>query len=247
MSKIRKGSMLLATASLFVLPAPSLAAVDTNFGTNPDADAACDVAMNPDDKSDFTTYAISVSGGTTSSVTTDNGPTVTAGVGTPTTTVSNYDRAHQNGQSVNIHAYADRLVTYASALATTPTKTVTTTTYDVGCHTHKPFQNGGNDNDEHQLGGETVRYNAPRGLESHTTTIQSEVTTYGSRTATVAGPWIDPTTSQYGVQMVICISPTKNPGTWRGANGYLSQLGRPCSTSWFNELGSTPSVSVPGT
>jgi hypothetical protein len=46
--------------------------------------------------------------------------------------------------------------------------------------------------------------------------------------------------------ILICISPLRNPGVWRQANGYNDELGA-CSTALFVASGgNTPSVSVPG-
>ena len=243
MINVRECSMLLATASLFVIPAPSFAAIDTDFGTRPVADAACNAALNPNDNSDFTTYALDDGTSTPgASVTTDNGDAVLSGYGTSSTVHSNFEAPRQNGQSVNIHALAKLSITFAQTLATIPTKTVTETIVQVGCHTHKPFQNGGNDNDPHQLGGETVKYNAPNGQQSHTASYTTSVTTYGTRTEIRNVPFYENPTSKG--QVVICISPGSRPGQWRFANNYNGQLGT-CAAMWTQILASTPSVSVP--
>ena len=248
MNYARKSGLLLTAFSLVALPAPVLAEVDMDFAfLGPEADGACDAALNPNENSGFKTYALSVSSNSTS-VTSDDPSqlTTTSGYGIATTTFANFVGAHQNGQSVNIHAYGDRTVVYAQTLITVPRKTVTTTTYTASCHTHKPFQNGGNDNDVHQLGGVDVKYNSPNGLQiSHQGTYQTiETAPAAPRTVISEDDFVDPVASQNHVEVVICISPGKVPGSWRYANNYNGNLGN-CPTLWTQIHASTPSVSVP--
>lgn len=242
MNIARKAAFLTASAALLALPTPSFAAIDLVYGTNPELDALCNALQRPSDASGYTTFATNIQS-TSSSSTVDSGPTVSTGIGTATYTRT-YRNAHVNGQSVNIHAYGDRIATYANGhTETTPTTTTTITTLTGSCHVHKLSSGGAEDHD-----GDHEGYNVPPpGLQTTepvgtagTTTI-----TYGTRTETFAGPWVDPNATTYNDEFVICISPTRNPGVWRSQNGYTNQLGQVCSTAWYNTLGSTPSVSVP--
>jgi hypothetical protein len=232
-------STAAVAAALLAMPAPGFAAVDTIFGTNPVLDNLCNDQLNPNDNSDFTTYAIVTGTPVITSVTVDNGPTTYAGIG-PSTTVLTYRNAHVNGQSVNIHAYGDRVTSHVGgATATTPTKTTVTTTVNAGCHVHKPTNGNSPSDTLHQ------DYMSPPGLQLNPVSSSSTDITYGTRSETLAGPWIDPNATAYNIEFVICISPTKNPGVWRGQNGYISQLGRTCSTAWHDSLGLSVSNSLP--
>ncbi|MEO6580364.1 MAG: hypothetical protein ABIN83_04355, partial [Sphingomicrobium sp.] len=128
-------SAAMAT-TLLAMPTPSFAAIDT-LGTNPVLDQQCDDQLNPNDNSGFTTYAIVTGVPSVTSSTVDTGPTTYVGIGAATVTQT-YRDAHVNGKSVNIHAYGDRVTTYADAAGTTPTLTTVTTTVTAGCHVHKP-------------------------------------------------------------------------------------------------------------
>lgn len=244
MTKFRAASALTIAASLIFIPAPGFAAIDPIYGTDPELDQACSDLQKPSDESGYTSYAIDIVNGTPSSVTVDDGPTVTVGIGAVSTVFGNYNGAHVNGQSVNIHAYGDKVTSYAGgATETTPTKTTTTVTRSAGCHVHKLTE--GNDQDPLHEG-----YNvAPAGLQTDEPVSATTTTvTYGTRTTTIPGPWIDLANTVYGGQFVICISPGRNPGAWRGQNGYVNQIdGKSCSRAWYDTLGSTPSVSVPAT
>jgi hypothetical protein len=245
MSIVRKGSVLLATASLLLLPAPSFAAIDTDFGgLYPDGDIACDDVLRANDNSGFTTYALTDDIGSTSGpVTIDdpNGVVTVVGIGTPTTTYSEFKNARQNGQSVNIHADAKKTVVYPGSQTTIPTITTVKTTHNVTCHVHK--LTNGNDKDELHEG-----YNiAPPGLNAQVGSASYETTetTHGTRTETSNLPYIDPNASSDSAQVVICISPGKVPGTWRAQNGYDGSLGT-CSRAFYDSIpATTPSVSVP--
>ena len=109
------------------------------------------------------------------------------------------------------------------------------------CHVHKPTE-GANQEEIHP--GYQI---APNGLQTDgTVSVDSVTTEPGFRVVNFAGPWTDPSASIIGGEFVICNSPGRNPGAWRGQNGYVSQIaGKTCSTAWYNLLGSTPSVSVP--
>lgn len=236
-------SAAMAT-TLLAMPTPSFAAIDLTYGgAYPALDQQCEDQLNPNDNSNFTTYAIVTGTPSVISSTVDTGPTTYVGIGSATVTQS-YRDAHVNGKSVNIHAYGDHITTYADAAGTTPTLTTVTTTVTAGCHVHKPTNGNSPSDTLHE------DYIAPNGLQGLTATSTTTTTTPGTRSSTYGGPWIDPNATVYGGEFVICISPSSttvkgNPGVWRGQNGYVSQLGRPCSTAWHDSLGTSVSVSLP--
>jgi hypothetical protein len=223
------------------LPSTAFAAVDPIYGTDPMLDQACSDLQKPADNSGFTSFAENIQVVDTSTTTEQLGLLSIVGVGPSVTSYSNFSSARVNGQSVNIHALADKTVTYAGgAIATYQTKVTTTTVRQGTCHVHK--QTEGNANDEDHPGYQI----APIGLQT-TEPVQATSTevTYGTTTVTIPGPWTDPNATG-NEQVVICISPGKKPGEWRNQNGYNGSLGT-CSRAWYDTLGSTPSVSLPGT
>ena len=224
--------------------------IDPMYGTNPDLDKACADALNANGHSGFRTFAENVTTMVGSPVTVDDGPTTTTGIGMVVFTMTGYRDAHVNGQSVNIHAFADLTATYPDgALESTPTKTTVTTTLTGRCHVHKAT-NGAMQEAIHP--GFQI---APPGQQvDDDVTATTTMTTFGTRTNPIPGPFVDPTQTRMGSEFVICISPSAIikkgvPGVWRGQNGYVSQLGRSCSTAWYNELNpaGTPSASLPAT
>jgi len=220
------------------LPGTAYAAVDPSFGL----DQACSDLQKPADSSGFTSLAIDIQTvGTPTVVTELLGLISVVGIGPATTTFANFTDAHVNGQSVNIHAFADKTVVYAGgALETYQTKVTTTTTRQGTCHVHKPT-NGNPDDPLHE--GYDI---APPGQQTtQPVTATSTEVTFSTTTVEIPGPWTDPNGSG-NEQVVICISPGRNPGAWRAQNGYDGSLGT-CSRSWYDTLGSTPSVSVPAT
>lgn len=237
-------SIAMAT-TLLTMPTPGFAAIDV-LGTNPVLDQQCNDQLNPSDNSDFTTYAVIVGSPDVSSSTVDTGPTIYVGIGLATSVLGNYRQAHVNGKSVNIHAYGDRVVTYAAgANGMTPTLTTVTTTTNASCHVHKPTP-GNSPTDTLHDG-----FIAPPGLQDLVASSTTSEMTPGTRSSSIPGPWIDLANSVYGGEFVICISPSTtlvkgNPGAWRGQNGYVSQIdGRTCTTAWHDSLGSSVSVSLP--
>ncbi len=243
MTIFRTCGALSVAVALCAVPAPALAGIDPVFGgVDAELDKLCSDLQKPNDESGFVSYAENVQTGQPVVVVTETGPAISSGIGTATVgAITNYRNAHVNGQSVNIHAFGDRETVYAGGHSeTTPILTTTTVTRSASCHVHKPTE-GANQEEIHP--GYQI---APNGLQTDGTVSLDSVTQEpGVRVVNFAGPWIDPNASIIGGQFVICNSPTKNPGTWRNQNGYNGQLGRACSTIWYNELGSTPSVSVP--
>jgi hypothetical protein len=220
------------------------AAVDGIYGIDPVLDQQCSDLQRPSDNSGYTSFAENIQVTNDSSETIDTGILSTVGIGPATTTFTNFYGAHVNGQSVNIHAYGDKTVTYAGgALVTYSTQTTRTVTRSGKCHVHKVTEGQTQDDDPGHPGYQI----APRGLQTDEPVSATTVTvTTGTRTVTIPGPWIDPNASVIGGQVVICISPGRNPGAWRNQNGYMGNLGT-CSRAWYDMLGSTPSVSVPAT
>ena len=175
--------LIAITASLASFSTPTFAAVDMQYGGQyPELDLLCDDLLQANDNSGFVTYATDGSS-SSSTVVEDIGPTTSTGIGPASTVISNYNNAHVNGQSVNIHAFGDRVTTYAGGhTETTPTKTTVTTTLTASCHVHKPTSGAGND-PLHE--GFSV---APPGLQVGPVSSSSEVVTYGTRTETFPGP-----------------------------------------------------------
>ena len=126
-----KKSLLSAVAAFALLsPALAHAAVDPVYGgEDPDLDQACSDIQKPDDNSGFVSYAENITS-SSSSVTVDTGIVSDVGIGPSIFTIGNYRNAHVNGQSVNIHAYGDKVTTYLGGHTVTySTKTTTTTTH----------------------------------------------------------------------------------------------------------------------
>lgn len=234
------GSVGLAAAALVAFPSTVMAQV---VGDDPALDAQCVTLLKPNANSGFTTLAINVDSQVISIVTQDTGIISTVGIGTPVLSYTGFQNARVNGKSVNIHADATFTSVYpGGALVTYATKITTTTEHSGECHVHKQVNGTGTGDDVLHPGYQV----APPGLQndarvSYTT---MEMTT-GTRTATIPGPWTDPNGGGTS-QVVICISPGRNPGAWRNQNGYTGSLGT-CSRAWYDSLGSTPSVSVPTT
>jgi hypothetical protein len=230
----------LCCASAFALLAMPQVAAAQIVGENPELDAKCLELMKPAARSDYTTLAINVTS-TSSSSTVDTGPGVVTGIGTPTYgNWTNFRGFHVNGQSVNIFAFGDRSVIYPDGYRTTiPTLTTTVTSGE--CHVHKPVSGNGTGDDPLHPGFD----NAPPGLQTdEPVSVTSSTSVAGFRSFDTPGPWTDPNASIAGGQVVICISPGRVPGTWRNQNGYTG-VPRACSRAWYDELGSTPSVSLP--
>jgi hypothetical protein len=238
-----------AALALSGFATPAYAAIDPTYGgESPDLDAACNALLNPDDSSKFTTYAYDVDERTDVVRTLDS--SVTTPEGMATTTLGDFKRAHVNGQSVNIHADRDVTVTYLDGTKTVKTFKVVTTKVATGtCHVHKT--NVGTPNPD-SLGHEG--YISPGGLNGGPPSQDAPVdlsgepvTTFETETTFDDTDFVDLNASGTK-EFVICISPSQPPpkGTWKGQNGYISQLGRTCSTIWHDELGSSqPTASLP--
>lgn len=242
-----------AAISLSSLSTPAFSAVDMDFGRNPELDLACNDVLNPSDNSNYTTYALGASSDT-DTVTVDVGPEYTVPIGPPTTTMSGVytGSEHLNGGSPNIFGNADIMVVYpGGAERKVNTQTTETTTFSAtGCHVHKPT---GGESPSDTLHEDFI---APNGLQDNVpaSVVMPPVITTGVRVVgMVPGPYTDPTQSQIGAQVLICISPSTIikkgvPGSWVGKNGYTA-----CSRALYDSLFSKfdpnapPSNSLPAT
>lgn len=239
--KLWAGAASVAVVAAAIAPTSAMAQIDPVFGNTTEPgislDQECLLLLKPSAASDFVTFAEDLASSVSVEVISRTLVSV-EGIGQFVDTAE-FSGARVNGQSVNIHADRTTTRTYEASRETYEETVLTTTTTSAGCHVHKPTE--GNQNDPDHPGYQI----APNGLQ---TDERVSVTTTEQSTRTVSvdvqGPWVDPNFSGTS-QVVICISPTRNPGTWRSQNGYTNQLGRTCSTAWYNELGSTPSVSVP--
>ena len=241
-----------AAISLSSLATPAFAAVpvDTQFGTNPVLDQICADGTNPSEPSGFTAYALGVVVGAETSSTVDVGPSYLVLIGPPRTVMSGVypNSEHLNGGSPNIFGNADRTVIYdGGAERRVNTRTTYTTRASAsGCHVHKP--GAGNSQVDHD--GLHEDFNAPRGLQRNTlfSAVISERYQDGFRVLeTIPGPYTDPTQSEIGAQVLICISPSTKlvkgvPGTWVGKNGYTA-----CSRALYDSLYSKFDPNAPPT
>ena len=224
---------------------PAFAVVDPTFGgTYPALDAECDLLLNPGENSGFTTFAlVDASDPGTSVVTTtetvDTGVISTVGVGTPTTTGTQWLGAHVNGQSPNIWATGGLTVTYPGSKVTYATLTTVTTTVTAVCHVHKPTEGTTQDDDPLHPGYKI----APPGQQKDYVTQTTTTTTTGTREEIINEPWVDPVATTFRKNILICISPGTSTGpkggTWRTQHGYVNGslgAGSTCSTTWYYQL-----------
>jgi hypothetical protein len=126
---------------------------------------------------------------------------------------------HRHGGSPNIFGGFTVTSVYSGGSSETLNTYAQTTTYTFGCRVFKEVGNG----DEHEPNGLQIPY----GL-----TVQDTQVTR-TETVTVNNPNVTQVTHD---DRVICISPTRNPGTWRNQNGYTGE----CSTSLFYSLAGIP-------
>jgi hypothetical protein len=212
----------------------------------PDLSAICAAEQKPNVASGFRSVAINVLENQT--VTSDpyDDPDLThrttTGNGTPTR-IRTFDTAHVNGQSVNIHAYLAEIDRYATSTTSIPRfyDVTTATTFD--CHIHKAVPGKGTGDD--LLPGHEGFNLSPFGLKTGLSVLTGGTQTFSTTPRTIAGPSPFDVTVRAREEVVICISPTKNPGTWRNANNYAGELGA-CSRTWHDSLGlSQPTASIP--
>jgi len=217
-------------------PAPADEFVDPY----PELSAMCAEIQKPNTNSGFSSVAINVLEGQTSTSEVDdpNGIATTVGNGTPTI-AKTFENAHVNGKSVNIHADITEIATFATSTTTIPTLVTTTVSTSFDCHVHKMVNGMGTGDDAFHPGFNE----APQGLQRGLSVETSSSTLPGSRQEPGPSPFV--VMLMDGEEGVICISPTKNPGTWRNANGYKGNLGT-CSRAWHDSLGlSQPTASIP--
>ena len=238
-----------AAISLSSFTTPAFAAVDMTFGSHPALDAACNDLLPPSDQSGFTTYALGVTSNT-SEETVDVGPEYIVPIGPSTTIVSGiYPKSeHLNGGSPNIFGNADKTVVYPGGAEKRRNTQTTKTTREsaTGCHVHKPGA-GASEVDHDNL---HANFNAPPGLQKYVpaSVVTSVEVINGYRVVEVIpGPYTDPTQSEIGAQVLICISPSTStkrgaPGDWVGKNGYTG-----CSRALYDSLASKFDPNAPPT
>lgn len=234
-----------AAISLTSMATPAFAAVPVDTaGTNPVLDQRCADDTPPNTPSGFTAYALGVTEDETITAVVDVGSTYFVPIGPATSALGPIGTPHLNGGSPNIFANADRLVVYAQGAQrrVNTSTTYTTRATASGCHVHKE-SNGDND-------GLHPGYIAPPGLQRTTalSVVISERYQDGYRVVeTIPGPYTDPTQSEIGTQVLICISPSTStkkgaPGDWVGKNGYTS-----CSRGLYDSLVSKFDPNAPPT
>ena len=219
-----KTKLLAATAlvvssftPVFVTPALAI---------TPEAEAAlnqvCIDILNPNDpNSEFQTEAVG-----TTEVTGDeflqNSEVLSStpgGVLISQTSVYNPNSQHRHGGSPNIFGGFTVTSVYTGGSSSTLNTYAQTTTYTFGCRVWKDLGNGN-----------TIE---PNGLQTPYGLIEEDTVVTRQETVDVNNPDTTVVTAGDGV---ICISPTKNPGTWRKQNGYTGD----CSTTLFYSLDGIP-------
>src|ERR1044072_1124641 len=135
--------------------------------------------------------------------------------------VYNANPQHRHGGSPNIFGGFTVTSVYTGGSSETLNTYSATTTYTYGCRVWKTV---GTDND-HVVQPPGPQYDYGETLD--------ETLVTRTETVTVNNPNTTAITAGDGV---ICISPTKNPGTWRNQNGYTGI----CSTALFNSLAGIP-------
>ena len=206
-------------ASIFAstaLSTPALAQVPTDV--QDEMQAFCEAALNPDDASQFQTEPTGVSSVTGPEFLSDSQvlSSTPAGVLLSQTSVfaGNATR-HRHGGSPNIFGSFTITSVYSGGTSETLNTYSQTTTYTYGCHTFKEAGNG--------------NLIEPPGLQIPVGLTVEDTNVTRTETVTVNNPNTTVVTTGDGV---ICISPNKNPGTWRNQNGYTGE----CSTALFNSL-----------
>lgn len=212
----------LLTATALVISSFSPIMVTPAFAITSDAQAnlqqICEDALNPNDpNSEFQTEPSSVSELTGPEFLQDSQvlSSTPGGVLISQTSVYNPNSQHRHGGSPNIFGGFTVTSTYTGGSSETLNTYAQTTTYTFGCRVWKTTGNGG-----------TIE---PNGLQIPFGLTYDDTVVTRTETVTVNNP---NTTSSTTGDGVICISPTKNPGTWRNQNGYTGT----CSTALFNSL-----------
>lgn len=230
MKKLLFTSAVLAMAGTVMTPVAASAA-PIAFSSIPSAQQTamqntCSSALNGNSNFVATPADLDASvttGVETSRVTVQNIPGGTVLGQTPFTLEAASE--HRNGSSPNIFGFFNSTVTYSGGLLVQDVTTVDRYNVTFGCLVTKP-------------NGEV----APRGrqIPNDGTLFVNYDLNAATTQDTVSAPDYTEVVSD---ERVICISPTKNPGTWRQQNGYTGT----CSTAVYLSLGgATRSNSVPG-
>jgi hypothetical protein len=209
----------LAATSLSVPAAPA-------FAVTPEAQAdlqsACEDLLKPNDpNSDFQTEPTGVTEVTGSEFLSNSQvlSSTPGGVLLSQSSVYNANSQHRHGGSPNIFGGFTITSVYTGGSSETQNTYSATTTYTFGCRVWKEVGNGN-----------TIE---PPGLQIDYGQTLDETLVTRTETVTVNNPNTTVVTAGDGV---ICISPNKNPGTWRNQNGYTG----PCNTTLFYSLAGIP-------
>jgi hypothetical protein len=221
-----KTRFLAATALVISSFSPVL--VTPAFAVTPEAQAdlqtACEDLLRPNDpNSEYQTEPTGVTEVTGAEFLSNSQvlSSTPGGVLLSQTSVYNANSQHRHGGSPNIFGGFTVTSVYTGGSSETLNTYSATTTYTYGCRVWKTV---GPDNDH------VVQ---PPGLQVDYGQTLDETLVTRTETVTVNNPNTTAITAGDGV---ICISPTKNPGTWRNQNGYTGI----CSTALFNSLAGIP-------
>ncbi|HET9639445.1 MAG TPA: hypothetical protein VFP12_09590 [Allosphingosinicella sp.] len=213
------------TATALVLSSFSPVLITPAFAVTSEAQAdlqaACEAFLNPDDAAEFNTEPTSVSEVTGAEFLSDSDvlSSTPGGVLLSQTSVYNANSQHRHGGSPNIFGGFTVTSVYTGGSSETLNTYSATTTYTFGCRVWKDLPNGN-----------TIE---PNGLQIEATQTLDETLVTRTETVTVNNPNETVVTAGDGV---ICISPNKNPGTWRNQNGYTGA----CNTTLFYSLAGIP-------
>lgn len=219
-----KTRFLVATALVVSSFSPVLTA--PAFAVTPEAQAEmqqyCEDILQPNDpNSEFQTEPTGATESTGAeflqgSVVVSSTP---GGVLLSQTSVFNNGSQHRHGGSPNIFGGFTVTSVYTGGSSETLNTYAQTTTYTFGCRVWKEPQPG------HVI--------EPNGLQTPYGQTVDETLVTRTETVTVNNPNTTAITQGDGV---ICISPNRNPGTWRKQNGYTGE----CSTTLFYSLAGIP-------
>lgn len=226
-----KTKLLAATALVVSSFSPAL--ITPAFAVTPEALAglqtACEDALRPNDpNSEFQTEPTGVTEVTGAEFLSDSQvlSSTPGGVLLSQSSVYNANSQHRHGGSPNIFGGFTVTSVYTGGSSVTQNTYSQTTTYTFGCRVWKTV---GPDNDHVvEPGGLQI----PGAQHPDLLTLDETLVTR-TDTVTVNLPNTTAITAGDGV---ICISPTKNPGTWRNQNGYTGV----CSTALFYSLAGIP-------
>jgi hypothetical protein len=221
-----KTKLLAATALVISSFSPAL--ITPAFAVTPEAQAdlqtACEDLLRPNDpNSEFQTEPTGVTE-VTGAPFLSNSQVISStpgGVLLSQTSVYNANSQHRHGGSPNIFGGFTVTSVYTGGSSVTLNTYSATTTYTYGCRVWKTV----GPDDDHVV--------EPPGLQVDYGRTLDETLVTSTETVTVNNPNTTAVTAGDGV---ICISPTKNPGTWRNQNGYTG----PCSTALFYSLAGIP-------